>query len=75
MSLINHHQVVTKIFDSILQVVDPYALVERQMDRIFSTLQDGNYRKLLLISFGKAAYPMARAISDAASAILSRKMM
>ncbi|MEI6315997.1 MAG: glycerate kinase [Syntrophus sp. (in: bacteria)] len=72
MSLINHHQVATKIFDSILQGVDPYALVERQMDRIFSTLQDGNYRKLLLISFGKAAYPMARAISDAASAILSR---
>jgi glycerate 2-kinase len=72
MNLINHHQVATKIFDSVLQSVDPYALVERQMDRIFSTFHDGNYRKLMLISFGKAAYPMASAISDATSAILSK---
>ena len=72
MDLIDRHQIAVKIFDAVLQGADPYVLVERQMDRIFSTWQDGNYRKLLLISFGKAAYPMARAVSDAASAILSR---
>jgi glycerate 2-kinase len=60
---------VKKIFASVLQGVDPYVLVARQTDRIFSTLRDGNYRKLLLISFGKAASPMARAVADATGAI------
>lgn len=67
MDLIDRHQTAAKIFDAVLQGVDPYVLVERQMDRIFSTWQEGNYCKLLLISFGKAAYPMARAVSDAAA--------
>jgi glycerate 2-kinase len=72
MRLANHHEIVKKIFDSVLQGADPYALVEGQTDQIFSTLRDGNYRKLLLISFGKAASPMARAVADATDTILYR---
>jgi hypothetical protein len=42
MRLANHHEIVKKIFDSVLQGADPYALVEGQTDQIFSTLRDGN---------------------------------
>ena len=68
----DYRQIASEIFDAVLQGVDPYVLVEKHVDRIFAAYQDGNYRKLLLLSFGKAAYHMARAVSDASGAILSR---
>jgi glycerate-2-kinase len=68
----DRRQIAAKIFDAVLQGVDPYVLVERYVDRIFAAYQDGNYRKLLLISFGKAAYLMARAVTDASGTILFR---
>ncbi|MDQ5986333.1 MAG: D-glycerate 2-kinase [Syntrophus sp. SKADARSKE-3] len=71
MNQIDHHQIAAQIFGAVLQGADPYVLVESHMDRIFSTWQAGDYRKLLLISFGKAASPMARAVSDKAGAILT----
>ena len=64
-------QIAAEVFQSVLKVVDPYALVRQEIDRIVSTYRNGNYQRLLIISFGKAAFAMARAVSDFAGDILT----
>ena len=72
----NHsHQVATDIFQTVLKAVDPYALTQERMDQILSIYHSGKYRNLLLISFGKAAFPMAKALSDFAGDILTQGVM
>jgi hydroxypyruvate reductase/glycerate 2-kinase len=68
----NRRQITEKIFTAILQGVDPYLLVRKHLDRISAVYRDGNYRKLFLSSFGKAAYLMAKAVSDDLGANISR---
>jgi glycerate 2-kinase len=68
----NRRQIAEKIFRAVLHGVDPYVLVRQHLDRISAVCQDGNYRKFLLISFGKAAYLMAKAVADKFSANISR---
>ncbi len=72
----NHsHQVATDIFQTVLKAVDPYALIQERMDQIHSIYHSGKYKNLLLISFGKAAFPMAKALSDFAGDILTQGVM
>lgn len=59
------------IFRSVLKSVDPYDLVKSQMGRILSFIKDGQYRSLVIVSFGKAAYLMAKAAADCASDVLA----
>lgn len=54
------------IYRAALKAVDPYILTLRYADLIRTVYHNGNYHKLLLVAFGKAAYPMAKAVSDIA---------
>jgi glycerate 2-kinase len=60
------------IFSAALQAVDPYKAVEGQISHILSIYKSGGFKKLLLVSFGKAAFLMAKAVSDRASALITR---
>lgn len=59
------------IFHAAIKAVDPYDLIKARMDQILSTYHDGHCNKFILISFGKAAYPMTRAIVDFAGDLLT----
>lgn len=54
-----------EIFNEALRAADPYAAVGKHTDRIRAICRDGGLRKIFVVSFGKAAYPMARALADA----------
>jgi len=56
---------VIEIFNEALRAVDPYAAVGKHVDRIRAICRDAGLRKIYVVSFGKAAYPMARALADA----------
>ena len=58
------------IFRAVLKAVDPHAIVEGQMDKIRQIYRDGNFERLLMISFGKAAFPMALALADGTGDLL-----
>ncbi|MGZ6275860.1 MAG: DUF4147 domain-containing protein, partial [Syntrophales bacterium] len=47
-----------EIFHAALKAIDPYGLIKERIEEIRSVYREGNYEKLYLISFGKAAYPM-----------------
>ena len=63
------------IFHAVLKAIDPYGLIKEHMDQIRSIYREGNYGKLYLISFGKAAYPMTKAVSDFADDLLTKGIM
>ena len=52
------------IFKTALHAVDPYASVKRYMSRVLSAYKDHGSTNILLVSFGKAAIPMAKAAID-----------
>ncbi|MFO0752209.1 MAG: glycerate kinase [Thermodesulfovibrionales bacterium] len=53
-----------EIFAAALKAADPYEAVARHGDGIRSAFREGRYRRLFVVSFGKAACPMARALED-----------
>lgn len=53
------------IFQAALRAVDPYRLVREQADSLASFYHDERCGRIILIGFGKAAFPMTRALSDA----------
>ncbi len=55
---------VRKIFDAALRAVDPYGCVERHMNSLRAYYIKHAFRELYVAAFGKAAYPMARAVED-----------
>lgn len=57
-------QIAAEIFHAALKAVDPYDSVRLYADRIRSIYQKGDFKRLLLIGFGKAACPMAKAMED-----------
>lgn len=63
------------IFHAAIKAVDPYDLIKAHTGRILSTYHSGHYNKLLLISFGKAACPMTRAVLDAAGDLLTQGIL
>ncbi len=52
------------IFNAALQAVDPYRLVQAYYDLIASAYSKTNCNKLHLVSFGKAAFTMTKALAD-----------
>jgi hydroxypyruvate reductase/glycerate 2-kinase len=56
---------VTEIYHAALRAVDPYNAVRDQAAHIRSLYRNGNYRRLVIIGFGKAVYAMALAMEDA----------
>ncbi|MBI5484183.1 MAG: glycerate kinase [Deltaproteobacteria bacterium] len=57
-------QQLTDIFDAALAAANPYECVTRHVPHISRIFKDGGFSRLLLVSFGKAAYLMAKAVSD-----------
>ena len=68
-------KVAADIFHAVLTVIDPYGLIKERIGEIRSIYREGNYGKLYLISFGKAAYPMTKAVSDFADDLLTKGIM
>jgi len=54
----------TDIFDAALAAANPYECVTRHIPYIGRIFKDGGFSRLLVVSFGKAAYLMAKAVSD-----------
>lgn len=52
--------------------MDPYYAVLSQVPRILSTYRSGDFQKVFLVGFGKAAFLMANAVSDHAPDIITR---
>lgn len=57
-------QTVIKIFTSALKAVSPYEAVKNHCKYIMSFYESGNFNRVIVIGFGKAACPMAKAIED-----------
>jgi glycerate 2-kinase len=57
-------QKIRNIFDAALLAVDPYKAVHLHRDYLLSVYEGDKPEKLLFVSFGKAAAPMARALAD-----------
>jgi len=64
MAHIDPKVLVADIFHSALRSVDPFELVKTQTAGIRTAFQKGGYQRLLIIGFGKAACPMAKAVED-----------
>lgn len=47
-----------------LHAADPYESVKSYVEKIRNTYHDGNFKKFLVIGFGKTSYPMAMAVED-----------
>jgi glycerate-2-kinase len=67
-----HRREAADIYRAALRAVDPYALIEGRVDQIRATYDGEHCRRLLLVGFGKAAYPMTKAVSDSAGDLLTR---
>lgn len=55
-------KLITEIFYAALKAVDPYNVVKLYTHKIRSVYQDGSFKRLIVISFGKAACNMAKAL-------------
>ncbi len=64
MQNINQKRLLTEIFYAAVKAVDPYEAVRSYEEKILSTYKNTNCKKLFVVGFGKAAYPMAKAIED-----------
>ncbi len=62
---------IVKIFYEALRAVDPYKAVALQADRILTVFRNGNYSRVYLIGFGKAAIPMSKRIMDEVGQIIT----
>ncbi len=69
------HRKAADIFHAVLKAIDPYGLIKEHIEEICAIYRAGNYEKLYLISFGKAAYPMTKAVSDFADDLLTKGIM
>jgi len=65
----------SEIFYAVLKAIDPYGLIRERIEEIRSIYCEGNYGKLYLISFGKAAYPMTKAVADFTDDLLTKGIM
>jgi len=57
-------QIIRNIFDESLLAVDPYKAVSRHIGHVLSRYEKEKLNRLYVISFGKAAPSMARAVAD-----------
>ena len=71
----NSEEAAREIFQTALRAVDPYQAVRAHAGTLFSELRNGSFGRLILVSFGKAAYPMARALTDEAGDLVAAGMV
>jgi glycerate-2-kinase len=57
-------KIAQEIFSTALKAVDPNNAVSGEADTIRSLFEKGQYSRLLVVGFGKAACPMAKAVED-----------
>jgi len=62
---------VVKIFNAALKSADPYKAVALYWDEISSLYKKNNCSRLYVVGFGKAAVPMAKALTDGVGGIVS----
>lgn len=65
-------QTIRDIFEKSLLAVDPYKAVLRHIDTVIPLYEKEKLNKLYVVSFGKAAPSMARALADGVSNVLTR---
>ena len=65
-------QIIRNIFDESLLAVDPYQAVSRHCDYVLSRYEKEKLNKLYVVSFGKAAPSMARALVDGVGNALTK---
>jgi len=65
-------QIIRNIFDESLLAVDPYQAVSRHCDYVLSRYAKEKLNQLYVVSFGKAASSMARALSDGVGIALTK---
>jgi len=65
MEHISHTELLIEIFYAGLKAVDPCNAVKLYTDKIRSIYQKGNFKRLILVGFGKVSFPMAKAVEDA----------
>ncbi|RJR16324.1 MAG: glycerate kinase [Nitrospiraceae bacterium] len=66
----DHRESAAEIFNAGLQAVDPYKAVSLHTERTREVFRDGNFRRLLVTGFGKAACPMLKALEDSIGDII-----
>lgn len=64
-------ETIIEIFKAALKSVDPYEAVLSRASGIAETYRAGKYEKLYMLSFGKAAFTMARAVADTIGDLLT----
>ncbi len=57
-------QSVREIFSAAIKAVDPDHAVRKHLGRIRAAYREGGFSRLMVMGFGKAAVPMARALED-----------
>ncbi|MFH1704142.1 MAG: glycerate kinase [Nitrospirota bacterium] len=62
--MVSNHKKLADMFYAALQAVDPYKSTSLYTDKIRSVFQSGQYKRLIVIGFGKASCPMAKLIED-----------
>jgi len=67
----NNREITKDIFSSALMAVDPYSAVECHISHVLSTYQNGGFNRLLIVSFGKAAFLMTKAVCDRVSHLVT----
>ena len=67
----NLKKLAAEIVYSALTAVDPYRAVKLFTDKIRSAYQNGNFKRLIAIGFGKAACVMAKAVEDELGYLIS----
>ena len=68
----SYDQTIRNIFDESLLAVDPYKAVNRHIDYVLSRYKKEKFNKLYIVSFGKAAPSMARALADGVGNALTK---
>lgn len=64
MKNIDNRKLLAEIFYSALKAVNPYEAVKLYTEKIHLTYQGDNFNRLIVIGFGKAACPMAKAMEE-----------
>jgi len=60
----DNKKIIQDIFFASLKAVDPYKSVRAVKDTLLGKYSEGNYKKVVVIGFGKAACPMAKAAEE-----------
>jgi glycerate-2-kinase len=63
--------VLKRIFSSALYSVEPYRRTRGHLDAIRFEYGQGNYEQLIIAGFGKAAFPMTRAVAEGLGDMIS----